>query len=241
MKSWEFITEDDNTTYQPPQLAVGDRILKGKFKNSPAEIKGFKKDKHNQPVLKTNKGDVQLFKPRITKLMSESEVIDYMKARDKMLREEIGLEHEYNRNWRRSANAAFRLVEQSLPISQNQFLQKFKSYDEYDQLSVGVGSSVAILNADISGERFDIWGFTTPKTVTKIYYTDDEDAIKQFEFNNDPEDVWPRVENATYGGQYISHSIFLGSKQQAESVLGTLLLSQPDSIEVKVHIMESSK
>jgi hypothetical protein len=58
-----------NESYQPPILNVGDKILKGKFKNSPAEVKGFQKDKHNQPVLKTNKGDVQLFKPRITKLM----------------------------------------------------------------------------------------------------------------------------------------------------------------------------
>lgn len=64
MKINEIITE----SYQPPKLEVGDKILKGKFKNSPAEIKGFKKDKHNQPVLKTNKGDVQLFKPRIAKL-----------------------------------------------------------------------------------------------------------------------------------------------------------------------------
>ncbi len=73
-KAWnrhnEKVSESD--TYQPPQLNVGDKILKGKFKNSPAEIKGFKKDKHNQPVLKTNKGDVQLFKPRVTKLMAES-------------------------------------------------------------------------------------------------------------------------------------------------------------------------
>jgi len=63
------ITED---SYTPPTLHTGDKILKGKFKNSPAEIKGFKKDKHNQPVLKTNKGDMQLFKPRVTKLMTES-------------------------------------------------------------------------------------------------------------------------------------------------------------------------
>jgi len=62
----------ETETYQPPKLAVGDKILKGKFKNSPAEIKGFTKDKHNQPVLKTNKGEVQLFKPRISKLMKEN-------------------------------------------------------------------------------------------------------------------------------------------------------------------------
>jgi hypothetical protein len=69
-------------SYKPPSLEVGDKILKGKFKNSPAEIKGFKKDKHNQPVLKTNKGDVQLFKPRITKLMKEEVIDEYENGTD---------------------------------------------------------------------------------------------------------------------------------------------------------------
>ena len=73
MRANEFITEAES--YQPPSLSVGDKILKGKFKNSPAEIKGFTKDKHNQPVLKTNKGEVQLFKPRVSKLMKEDEVV----------------------------------------------------------------------------------------------------------------------------------------------------------------------
>lgn len=63
-----FSIVKESESYQPPSLEVGDKILKGKFKNSPAEIKGFKKDKHNQPVLKTNTGDVQLFKPRVVKL-----------------------------------------------------------------------------------------------------------------------------------------------------------------------------
>lgn len=70
MKINEIITEGES--YQPPELEVGDEILKGKFKNSPAKIKGFTKDKHNQPVLKTNKGDVQLFKPRVVKLKDDS-------------------------------------------------------------------------------------------------------------------------------------------------------------------------
>lgn len=60
-------------SYQPPELNVGDKILKGKFKNSPAEIKGFTTDQHNQPVLKTNKGSVPLFKPRVAKLMNKQE------------------------------------------------------------------------------------------------------------------------------------------------------------------------
>lgn len=66
--SKKFVAED---SYQPPELHTGDKILKGKFKNSPAEIKGFGKDKHNQPVLKTNKGDIQLFKPRVVKLIPD--------------------------------------------------------------------------------------------------------------------------------------------------------------------------
>ena len=74
MRANEFITEAES--YQPPELTVGDKILKGKFKNSPAEIKGFTKDKHNQPVLKTNKGEVQLFKPRVAKLMKEEELTE---------------------------------------------------------------------------------------------------------------------------------------------------------------------
>ena len=70
MRATEFIFE----SYQPPELSTGDTVLMGKFKNRKAEIKSFTKDKHNQPVLKTNKGEVQLFKPRIVKLMSKDVV-----------------------------------------------------------------------------------------------------------------------------------------------------------------------
>lgn len=58
-------------SYQPPTIDVGDEVRVGKFKNRKAEVKGFKTDKNNQPVLKTTKGDQQLFKPRITKLMKD--------------------------------------------------------------------------------------------------------------------------------------------------------------------------
>lgn len=50
---------------------VGDTILIGKFKNRKAVIKGFGKDENNHPVIKTNKGDVKMFKFRIAKLMPE--------------------------------------------------------------------------------------------------------------------------------------------------------------------------
>lgn len=72
MRSKEFTVEKES--YQPPSINVGDEVRVGKFKNRKAEVKGFKTNKNNQPVLKTTKGDQQLFKPRITKLMKESAV-----------------------------------------------------------------------------------------------------------------------------------------------------------------------
>lgn len=79
MRAKEIIAEAES--YQPPELSVGDEVSIGKFKNRKAEIKGFAKDKHNQPVLKTNKGPVQLFKPRVAKLMKESSIFGRNKTK----------------------------------------------------------------------------------------------------------------------------------------------------------------
>lgn len=67
MRAYEFLREDKDTL-KLPDMNVGDEVKVGRFKNRKAEIKGFKKDDHNQPVLKTTKGDQKLFKPRISKL-----------------------------------------------------------------------------------------------------------------------------------------------------------------------------
>ena len=58
----------ESETLNPPAISVGDEVKVGKFKNSKAEVKGFKKDDHGQPVLKTTKGDQKLYKPRVSKL-----------------------------------------------------------------------------------------------------------------------------------------------------------------------------
>jgi len=50
-------------------IKIGDIILTGKFKNKKAEVKGFDKDKNNQPTVITNKGEKKLYKFRIQKLM----------------------------------------------------------------------------------------------------------------------------------------------------------------------------
>jgi len=55
-------------TLNPPSISVGDEVKVCKYKNRKAEVKGFTKDDHGQPVLKTTKGDQKLFKPRVTTL-----------------------------------------------------------------------------------------------------------------------------------------------------------------------------
>lgn len=68
MRIHEIIAEEQ---YQPPSIETGDEIKTGKFKNRVAVVKGFTTDKNNQPILKTDRGDQQLFKPRISKLMDK--------------------------------------------------------------------------------------------------------------------------------------------------------------------------
>ena len=75
------VSETD--TLDTPDIDVGDEVKVGKFKNRKATVKGFKKDSHGQPVLKTNKGDQQLFKPRVSKLepVSETDKLKKFKPR----------------------------------------------------------------------------------------------------------------------------------------------------------------
>lgn len=48
---------------------VGDTVLVGRFKNRKAIVKGFKRDKNNQPQILTTKGTYSLYRFRIKKLM----------------------------------------------------------------------------------------------------------------------------------------------------------------------------
>jgi len=70
MKINDIINESKDTL-KLPNIDVGDEVKVGKFKNRKAEVTGFDKDEHGQPVLKTTKGDQKLFKPRVSKLEPE--------------------------------------------------------------------------------------------------------------------------------------------------------------------------
>jgi len=62
----QYFTEKTN-----PDIKKGDVILVGKWRNSPATVKGFGTDKNNQPTVKTTKGPYSLYKFRIQKLMKK--------------------------------------------------------------------------------------------------------------------------------------------------------------------------
>ncbi len=82
------VTETEGDTLKLPDLDVGDELMVGKFKNRLATIKGFKKDKNNQPVAKTNKGDQQIFKGRVKKLMDEAQMISSYQAAELIAQDE---------------------------------------------------------------------------------------------------------------------------------------------------------
>lgn len=71
MRYHEIVSEDA-VKLVLPDIEVDDQILVGKFKNRKAVVKGWTQDKYNQPVLKTDKGDQKLFKPRLSKLITKS-------------------------------------------------------------------------------------------------------------------------------------------------------------------------
>ena len=77
-----LLTETKDS-YTPPTLHVGDALKIGKFKNRKTNITGFKTDDHNQPVVKTTKGDQKLFKPRIVKLEDELDENNKYRKRSK--------------------------------------------------------------------------------------------------------------------------------------------------------------
>tara|TARA_R110000824_G_scaffold59914_1_gene160505 strand:+ start:1249 stop:1464 length:216 start_codon:yes stop_codon:yes gene_type:complete len=52
-----------------PNIEIGDEIFYGKFKNRTAVVKGITTNDKGQPTLLTDKGEINLLKIRIKKLL----------------------------------------------------------------------------------------------------------------------------------------------------------------------------
>lgn len=122
--------------------------------------------------------------------------------------------------------------------SGKQVIQLLKKLDQFPQLQIKIGAKVAIINLQLQGDSIELWGFTTPKTISKIYRDPSDKSIKQFEFNNDPNDVWPRTENAEYNGKFLMYSAFFGDKKSADQALTMVMLQSSGDLNIRNHITE---
>jgi hypothetical protein len=117
------------------------------------------------------------------------------------------------------------------------FINILKRLDQFSQLPLKIGSSIAIINTQMQGDSVELWGFTTPKTISKIYRDPSDKSIKQFEFNNNPDDVWPRTENAEYDGQFLMYSAFFRDKKSADHALTMLMLQGSGDLDIRNHVI----
>lgn len=117
-------------------------------------------------------------------------------------------------------------------------IELMKRLDQFEKISPKVGSSVAVITGQLTGNSMELWGFTTPKTITKIYREPSDGSIKQFEFNNDPEDVYPRVDNAEYDGNFMLNSMFFSDKKSAEHALTMITLQASGDLAISNSVTE---
>lgn len=125
-----------------------------------------------------------------------------------------------------------------LQSARKTFISKLDSLDQLSKLNIKEGNNLSVIDAQIIGNYIELWGFLTPKVISKIT-RNGSGSIKQIEFNNDPEDIYPRAELSTYNGEEIHHSAFFDNKTDAEHALSMLLLGKPNDLEISNNITES--
>lgn len=206
--------------------------------------------KHKKPYMESLRNRLAELKEKIEgpnrlfvkKLMSEQDLIEHAKKFSKNLSND-GVPITSKNRHTVVCSTIFAHIKNSLNESTHitsgkQIVQLLKKLDQFSQLPINVGSSVAIINSQLQGDSVELWGFTTPRTISKIYRDPSDKSIKQFEFNNDPNDVWPRTENAEYNGQFLMYSAFFGDKKSADRALTMLMLKGSGDLDIRNHITE---
>ena len=181
----------------------------------------------------------------IKKLLTREEVVEHVKAfTNAKLLDGIS-RNEYHYNYKVICSTLFingRHLRENSEVSHltagNELLKALDKLDQLKTLSLNIGDSVSIISAQLQGDYVELWGFLTPKTITNIHY--DNEKIRQVEFNNDPNDVYPREDNIEYDGKPLFHSAFFSSKENAEKALAWLTLKYPDSLKIVNNIARIS-
>jgi len=220
-------------------------LLEGTEPKLPGAPSGIKVMTPQQFVAKSQgeeEQDVEENKLYFKKLSSEKELVEHAKRFSKNLQlDGIPITSKNRHTVVCStifAHSKKQLNESTHISGGKQAINLLKRLDQFPNLSIRVGEKVAIINAQLQGDSMELWGFATPKTITKIYRDPAEGSIKQFEFNNDPDDVWPRTENAEYNGQFLMYSAFFGDKKSADHALTLLTLQSSEDLNIRNHISE---
>ena len=173
----------------------------------------------------------------VESLSTDKDVIKYVKESliPEMRKYNVPITPE--NHFTRISSSIFESVSKVTDSGQD-FLDVFNRLDQRKNIDIHVGQHISILNLRMSQDFAELFGFKTPKKITKIYRESTDKKIVQLEFNNDPEDVWPRKNLASFNGKLIMTSAFFPESHELEKALTVLQLSKPDSINLRTNISE---
>jgi hypothetical protein len=191
---------------------------------------------------KKSESSIEENKLYVKKIASEQELIEHAKTFAKNLKLD-GVPQTAMNQFSVVCSTIFAHGRTSLKESAHitggrQLIQSLQQLDQFSKLPVKVGAKVAIINSQLQADSVELWGFTNPKTISKISRDPSDNSVKQFEFNNDPNDVWPRTESAEYNGQFLMYSAFFGDKKSADHALTMLMLQASADLNIRNHITE---
>lgn len=174
----------------------------------------------------------------VKELTNKQEVMDYIRQALIPEMRACGVPVTPNNHFTRLSSAVFEGISK-VAESGKEFLKIFKDLDQRRNMQIKVGSTISILNIRMSQEFIELFGFKTPKTITKIYREPTDNKIVRLEFNNDPDDVWPRQPLASVNGQIVITSALFPNAASLEKALTMLYLAKPNDLTISSHITET--
>lgn len=172
----------------------------------------------------------------IRPLATDQEILGYVSSTVLVEMRSYGVPISPENHFTRLCSAFFEGIHKVVEAGQS-FLANFKRLDQRNSLKIAVGQQVSIINIVMSGGFVELFGFKTPKLITKIR-RDSSDKIVQIEFDNNEADVWPRNSLASFNGNLLMTSAFFKSGDDVEQALTMLHLSKPEELQMRVSLQE---
>ena len=174
----------------------------------------------------------------VKKLTTNEQVMSYIKYAVVPEMRKYGVPRSLTTHYTTISSAVFEGVSKVVDSGKD-LLDVFERMDQFNRMNIKVGAMVSILMIRMAQSQAELFGFKTPKKITKIYREPSDNSIRQFEFNNDPDDVWPRQPLASYNGQTIMSSAFFPNAQSVDHAITALRLACGEDIKMHINITES--